>query len=540
MRSVVGVALSLACAQQASAFCPVLQPHSTWRFSASKLRVASADEVSTDAWVSRFGTAPEIRDAAPFYKFFSSFSHEKYPDKPVFLERSELEADFSGYFTLEDLGEAVESDVLQAGRGVAGLQSGWKMARVGPKAADNFLEKKMRRTDVLEAIQAELTSGCNVGTVVFNSAGAHIPKLSAVSLAAVEAFAFPTNTNLYITARNKKLSAPPHTDKQDVFVMQTQGFKHWKVFAPPEPGLTPDRDPYTRGKGDDVCDVASLGEPLLDVILKPGDVLYVPAAYPHTTDTLVREGQVPQEVADQDSVHMTVGVDTYIWGLTYAFLRALTYLRMGNEDRALGGIQQLYRGPINRLPDAVYAKLCRSLPANFVDLKAGGVEEVAGELQQWAAAAAVVTKSEEDFAAIPPEEWVKTVRKAQEHCQDLLHVFRTMYTEAIAEAERRRKSADQPIPIEKLSMFRVRPHMNRLEALMDGFISYATASPMMQRNTNPNLPGPSDLTKAEEAVQWVAAKENPPSRGDLVQVDLGGAWFEARVLAVRGLRTSAA
>ena len=31
------------------------------------------------------------------------------------------------------------------------------------------------------------------------------------------------------------VSAPAHTDKQDVFVLQTQGSKHWRVFAPPPP-----------------------------------------------------------------------------------------------------------------------------------------------------------------------------------------------------------------------------------------------------------------------------------------------------------------
>lgn len=38
----------------------------------------------------------------------------------------------------------------------------------------------------------------------------------------MEALDIPVCLNLYLTAAGQKTSAPPHTDKQDVFVMQTQ------------------------------------------------------------------------------------------------------------------------------------------------------------------------------------------------------------------------------------------------------------------------------------------------------------------------------
>ena len=85
------------------------------------------------------------------------------------------------------------------------------------------------------------------GTVVFNSAGFNMPKvhlayisptspvylpdisphlpcisrqLASVSLAALDAFGLPNCLNLYLTAAGMRTSAPPHTDKQDVFVLQ--------------------------------------------------------------------------------------------------------------------------------------------------------------------------------------------------------------------------------------------------------------------------------------------------------------------------------
>jgi len=65
------------------------------------------------------------------------------------------------------------------------------------------------------------------GTVIFNSAGAHISsKLAAVSLAALhglDGVCPGVCLNMYVTNADAKVSAPPHTDKQDVIVIQTQG-----------------------------------------------------------------------------------------------------------------------------------------------------------------------------------------------------------------------------------------------------------------------------------------------------------------------------
>ena len=77
-------------------------------------------------------------------------------------------------------------------------------------------------------------------------------------------------------------SVPPHTDRQDVLILQSAGRKHWKVFAPP---AVEEVDPLRRGKDGDVLDAAMLGEPLLEATLEPGDVLYVPLGFPHATST---------------------------------------------------------------------------------------------------------------------------------------------------------------------------------------------------------------------------------------------------------------
>jgi hypothetical protein len=64
------------------------------------------------------------------------------------------------------------------------------------------------------------------GTVVFNGAGGFIPKIAMINLAFLNAFEMPCNVNLYLTAANQSMSAPLHTDKNDVFVFQVKHSIH--------------------------------------------------------------------------------------------------------------------------------------------------------------------------------------------------------------------------------------------------------------------------------------------------------------------------
>lgn len=108
------------------------------------------------------------------------------------------------------------------------------MTTVSEPRGQSFEEARMTLEDVEAALEK--------GTVIFNSAGAHIPKLACATLAAVDATSLPNALNMYVTAPGKRTSAPPHTDKQDVVVVQTSGSKHWKVYSPPEPSMKPSAD----------------------------------------------------------------------------------------------------------------------------------------------------------------------------------------------------------------------------------------------------------------------------------------------------------
>jgi hypothetical protein len=103
----------------------------------------------------------------------------------------------------------------------------------------------------------------------------------------------PTQVNAYITPPSSR-GFSAHYDVHDVFVLQVAGEKHWRIH---EPVLA---DPLRTQPWDDrAADVAAAAErePVIDAVLRPGDVLYLPRGYLHAATAL---GDI--------SAHLTVGV----------------------------------------------------------------------------------------------------------------------------------------------------------------------------------------------------------------------------------------
>lgn len=122
------------------------------------------------SWAEATGV-PGMGVAIPYFELFSRLAAssefvEDFGRAPkLFSQPCE---GIAGSFTLKDLEQAVDSDFLDAGRGVSG-KGGWKMAPVSQPRGSSFEEAKMRYCDVAASLSG--------GTVVFNSAGAYIPVL---------------------------------------------------------------------------------------------------------------------------------------------------------------------------------------------------------------------------------------------------------------------------------------------------------------------------------------------------------------------------
>lgn len=148
------------------------------------------------------------------------------------------------HFSTSSLERAVSEDFLDAGQGTAEKNKGWKMRPVGSVRGSSFEDAKLSFEDVKKSLEK--------GTVIFNSAGAHISNtLAPATLAALDGLdgaAAGVCLNLYVTRNGAPTAAPPHTDKQDVLVFQTQGRKHWRIYSPVDASMKSHADPFARGK----------------------------------------------------------------------------------------------------------------------------------------------------------------------------------------------------------------------------------------------------------------------------------------------------
>ena len=331
---------------------------------------------------------------------------------------------------------------------------------------ESFEEARMTFEDVLKALEK--------GTVILNAAGAHIPKLAGPSLACTDATSLPCALNLYVTAADKRTSAPPHTDKQDVVVVQTQGRKHWKVFAPPDPARKPGADIFARGKMDDSLPLYSLVEMsdlLLETTLNPGDALFVPAGFPHTTATVTDD-----DTSQETSVHLTLGIDHHIWELDYLQTRRLALRRACVADTALGQSadgDNPFVGQVNELPDAVRSEIMAELPLGLLeeegDEKAADVvDTTVAELERISTAVDAETAGKVDASV-----WRETVERVRQQGMELLETHRDMYLAAMEEG-RIREAEDamtahlttrqtmSPERIQRLSLFRVKRYYDQI------------------------------------------------------------------------------
>jgi hypothetical protein len=103
----------------------------------------------------------------------------------------------------------------------------------------------------------------------------------------------PLQVNAYLTPPASQ-GFDTHYDTHDVFVLQVDGTKRWRIH---EPVLA---DPLEKqpwgGRADEVAATAE-GQPALDVVLEPGDALYLPRGWLHSA-----------QAQGTRSLHLTIGV----------------------------------------------------------------------------------------------------------------------------------------------------------------------------------------------------------------------------------------
>jgi ribosomal protein L16 Arg81 hydroxylase len=102
------------------------------------------------------------------------------------------------------------------------------------------------------------------------------------------------HANAYLTPGNTS-GFTPHYDTHEVLVLQIAGEKRWRIYAPPI-HLPHRKQPFNP------LGYSLPAKPSMEIDLAPGDLLYLPRGYIHTTNT-----------SGTRSAHITVGIAVYTW-----------------------------------------------------------------------------------------------------------------------------------------------------------------------------------------------------------------------------------
>lgn len=213
-----------------------------------------------------------------------------YHTRRTLLRRDAVAGDPREILSVADMDDIVHQEgvrpallrMLGQGTGVAGasLTRRLELRREGKAFEDALAPDK---------VYAHFRAGKTLIHAGLNHTRPNLRRLCAIL---TEKFAAPSEAVAYLTPAGQQ-GARAHSDPSDVYVIQLEGTKHWRVWPTPQSRrLGVDRD-YT---------LAELGQPILDVSLRPGDVLYVPYGTPHVA-----------AAEEQVSLHVTVVALARTW-----------------------------------------------------------------------------------------------------------------------------------------------------------------------------------------------------------------------------------
>ncbi|MEV6634533.1 cupin domain-containing protein [Actinoplanes sp. NPDC051470] len=200
----------------------------------------------------------------------------------------------------------------------------------------------------------------------------------------------PLQVNAYLTPPGNQGFAT-HYDTHDVFVLQVDGTKRWIIH---EPVISEPLERQAWGERRDEVTATASGASALDVVLRPGDALYLPRGWLHAASA-----------QDARSLHLTIGIRAFT---RYTIVEEL--LRLAASDQRLRAT--LPYGLDLTDPAAIGPALADTVAALQEWLPTADPEEVADGLRErvWPAArpAPIAPLSQLDFAeALTPDDLVR-------------------------------------------------------------------------------------------------------------------------------------
>ena len=201
-----------------------------------------------------------------------------------------------------------------------------RLERAGGGASDGvFKERRTRRGRVMHDLDmAALNAGLRRGaTLILDAANELSPPLQALCAGLSAEFLASVQANLYACWGTTQ-GFDIHWDDHDVFVVQVEGRKRWALY-----GFTREAPTYRDLHGRPEKPTT----PIEELVLEPGDLLYLPRGYWHAA---VGQGE--------PTLHLTIGLTRKIgadflhWlaGEAMADALARSDLPLEQDDAALG------------------------------------------------------------------------------------------------------------------------------------------------------------------------------------------------------------
>ncbi len=217
----------------------------------------------------------------------ASFAREHWSRTPLLSRAAELPSGFDDLLNPQDI------DDLVAERGLR--MPFFRMVREGSvqSGPTRYATAGSRRiSDLIDPDRARDRYADGATLVLQSLHRIHPPVVRFCRQLAAD-LGHATQANAYITPPGNR-GFDPHHDTHDVFVLQIDGTKLWHIFAPAL------RLPLAGQPSSDLTAeqlVPEGAEPVLSVVLEPGDALYLPRGYVHSAET-----------NDDRSIHLTVGI----------------------------------------------------------------------------------------------------------------------------------------------------------------------------------------------------------------------------------------
>jgi hypothetical protein len=219
------------------------------------------------------------------------FARKYWADQPLHSAAGTLPCDFGDLFSPAAADELLTDRALRT--------PFIRMAKEGSVlAADCFTASGGFGAHVSDQVDPArvLREFADGATIVLQGLHRTWPALQVFTRDLVAELGHPAQVNAYITPESNR-GFDPHYDVHDVFVLQVSGEKHWRVHAPVRTHPRAD-EPWSQYRA--AVESRAREEPVLDVVLRPGDALYLPRGWLHSA--VARAGT---------SIHLTVGVASY-------------------------------------------------------------------------------------------------------------------------------------------------------------------------------------------------------------------------------------